>query len=138
MFARQSAAAYARVGIETNIASANPHQLVLMLFDGALLAVNTAAAAIEDQDTAGKIRQVTKAIEIISMGLKASLDQNAGGELAERLGALYDYMCLRLTLANAQNNAAPLAEVSGLLRDLRDAWAQISDTGSNEANLQEA
>jgi flagellar protein FliS len=138
MFARQSAAAYARVGIETNIASANPHQLVLMLFDGALLAVNTAAAAIEDQDTAGKIRQVTKAIEIISMGLKASLDQNAGGELAERLGALYDYMCFRLTLANAQNNAAPLAEVSGLLRDLRDAWAQISDTGSNESNLQEA
>ncbi|MEN3111410.1 flagellar export chaperone FliS [Uliginosibacterium paludis] len=138
MFARQSAAAYARVGIETNVASANPHQLVLMLFDGALLSINTAAAAIEENDMSGKIRHVTKAIEIISMGLKASLDQNAGGELADRLGALYDYMCLRLTLANAQNSTAPLTEVAGLLRELRDAWAQISDAGLNEARLQEA
>ncbi len=138
MFARQSAAAYARVGIETNVASANPHQLVLMLFDGALLSINTAAAAIEESDMPVKIRQVTKAIEIISMGLKASLDQNAGGDLAERLGALYDYMCLRLTLANAQNSTAPLTEVAGLLRELRDAWAQISDAGTTEARLQEA
>ncbi len=138
MFARQSAAAYARVGIETNVASANPHQLVLMLFDGALLSINTAAAAIEEKDMAGKIRHVTQSIEIISMGLKASLDQNAGGELADRLGALYDYMCLRLTLANAQNSTAPLTEVAGLLRELRDAWAEISDAGQPEARLQEA
>lgn len=137
MFARPSAAAYARVGIETNIASANPHQLVLMLFDGALLAVNTGAAAMAEKDSALKIRQITKAIEIISLGLKASLDPNAGGELAERLAALYDYMCVRLTLANAQNNPAPLSEVSGLLRDLRDAWAQIADA-KPETTLQEA
>ncbi|MDQ7990743.1 MAG: flagellar export chaperone FliS [Candidatus Dactylopiibacterium sp.] len=138
MFARPSAAAYAQVGIETNIASASPHQLVLMLFDGALLSVNSAAAAIADQDLAGKIRHVTKAIEIISMGLKASLDPQGGGELADRLGALYDYMCLRLTLGNAQNNVAPVEEVAGLLRELREAWAQIAGTQRPESKLQEA
>lgn len=138
MFARSSAAAYAQVGIETNISSANPHQLILMLFDGALISTHAASVAIAEGDLASKLRHVSKAIEIISMGLKVSLDPQGGGELADRLSALYDYMCLRLTLANAKNDAAPVDEVNTLLRDLRDAWAQIADTRSSESTLQEA
>ncbi|GAB2883845.1 flagellar export chaperone FliS [Uliginosibacterium flavum] len=137
MFARNSAATYARVGIETNVSSADPHQLILMLFDGALLAVNSAAAAIESKDNPAKIRHISKAVEIITMGLQASLDAS-GGELTERLHALYDYMGMRLALANAQSNTAPLIEVSGLLRDLREAWAQISDATRAETTAQEA
>lgn len=137
MFARNSAATYAKVGIETNVSSADPHQLILMLFDGALLSVNSAAAAIEGKDNPAKIRHITKAIEIITMGLKASLD-SSGGELTDRLSALYDYMGVRLALANAQSNVAPLIEVSGLLRDLREAWAQISDATRDENLAQEA
>ncbi|MDP5240683.1 flagellar export chaperone FliS [Uliginosibacterium sp. 31-16] len=137
MFARNSAATYAKVGIETNVSSADPHQLILMLFDGALLSVNSAAAAIEGKDNPAKIRHITKAIEIITMGLKASLD-SSGGELTDRLSALYDYMGVRLALANAQSNVAPLIEVSGLLRDLREAWAQISDATRDEKMTQEA
>lgn len=137
MFARNSAAAYAQVGVETQVSSASPHELILMLFDGALLSVNSAAAAIDAKDTQAKIRHITKAIEIISMGLDASLD-SAGGELTDRLGALYDYMSLRLTQANAQNSTAPLIEVSGLLRDLRDAWAQIANaTQTGQARVAE-
>lgn len=138
MFAPHSAAAYAKIGVETNVSTADPHKLVLMLFDGALLSVNTAAAAIESKDTQTKIKHITKAIEIISMGLQASLDAESGGELAERLNALYEYMCIRLTLANAQNNTAPLVEVAGLLRDLRDAWSQISEAARSEMLSQEA
>lgn len=137
MFARNSAAAYAQIGVETQVSSADPHELILMLFDGALLSVNSAAAAIDAKDTQAKIRHITKAIEIISLGLQASLD-SAGGELAERLGALYDYMSLRLTQANAQNSTAPLVEVSGLLRDLRDAWAQIANTTQQTRVAEEA
>jgi flagellar secretion chaperone FliS len=124
MFATNSAAAYAKVGVETNVSTADPHSLILMLFDGALLAINSAAVAIENKDIPTKIKQITKAIEIITMGLHASLD-SSGGELSERLGALYDYMSTRLVIANAQNNTAPLTEVSGLLRELREAWEQI-------------
>lgn len=137
MFARNSAATYARVGIETNVSSADPHQLILMLFDGALLSVNSAAAAIENKDNPAKIRHISKAVEIITMGLQASLD-SSGGELTERLHALYDYMGMRLALANVQSNTAPLIEVSGLLRDLREAWAQISDATRAETTPQEA
>lgn len=138
MFARQSAAAYARIGVQTNVATADPHQLILMLFDGALLSINSAAVALEAHDVPGKIKHITKAMEIIGMGLKTSLDLNAGGELAQRLDALYDYMTNRLVYANAFNTDVPLIEVAGLLRELRDAWSQISDVAQAQTQEQEA
>ena len=125
MFATHSASAYAKVGIETNVSTANPHQLILMLFDGALLAINSAAISMANGDIAAKGTSISRAIEIITFGLKASLDGEAGGDLALRLGSLYDYMCQRLFFANAGNNKASLNEVSGLLSDLREAWAQM-------------
>ena len=125
MFATQSAAAYAKVGIETNVTTANPHQLVLMLFDGALLAINSAAISMANGDIAAKGSSISKAIEIVTYGLKASLDGESGGDLALRLGSLYDYVCQRLFFANSHNNEAALNEVSTLLGELREAWAQI-------------
>jgi len=132
MFATQSAAAYAKVGIETNVSTANPHQLVLMLFDGGLLAINSAAISMANGDVASKGSSISKAIEIITYGLKASLDGEAGGELAQRLGALYDYMCQRLFFANASNNEAALNEVSALLTELREAWAQMGQQAGSQ------
>ncbi|MDB5814258.1 MAG: fliS [Rhodocyclales bacterium] len=134
MFATQSAAAYARVGVETNVSTANPHQLVMMLFDGALLAINSAAISMANGDLVAKGMSTSKAIEIITYGLKASLDSEAGGELATRLGSLYDYMCQRLFFANAENNEAILNEVSGLLNELREAWAQMGQQLSQSNN----
>lgn len=120
-------AAYAKVGIETGVAAADPHQLIVMLFDGALLAVNKAVIALEADDLAAKGKAISHAIAIIGEGLKASLDMNAGGELAQRLAALYDYMIDRLVYANAQKNPAALTEVGGLLRELKDAWEGIAE-----------
>ncbi|MFA9440669.1 flagellar export chaperone FliS [Uliginosibacterium sp. sgz301328] len=134
MFAPQSpAAAYARIGVETGVTTADPHKLVLMLFDGALLSINSAAISMTAGDVPAKGRNITRAIEIVSMGLKASLDMEAGGELAERLGHLYDYICERLLLANAQNNEGALAEVSRLLGELKDAWEQIGGSAAEAA-----
>ncbi|HSD38399.1 MAG TPA: flagellar export chaperone FliS [Rhodocyclaceae bacterium] len=125
MFATHSAAAYAKVGIETNVSTANPHQLVLMLFDGALLAINSAAISMANGDVAAKGSSISKAIEIVTFGLKASLDGESGGDLALRLGSLYDYVCERLFFANSSNSSAALNEASALLSELREAWAQI-------------
>src|SRR5690606_3896591 len=90
-FQQNRAAAYAKVSVETGVNTADPHKLILMLFDGALLQVRTAGIAMQSKDIPGKGVAVSKAIEIIINGLKVSLDMNAGGELAERLAALYDY-----------------------------------------------
>ena len=117
--------AYAQVGVETRIAGADPHQLILMLFDGALMAVSSASHQMEIGDTAAKGQSISRAIDIIGNGLKVSLDLEAGGELAQRLFALYDYMCARLLHANSQNDRAALAEVSHLLGELKGAWEEI-------------
>lgn len=118
--------AYAKVGVETSVITADPHQLILMLFDGAILAVSTAAAAMDNKEIAVKGEYISKAIEIILNGLRASLDHEAGGELAGRLSALYGYMSERLVYANLNNSRAALEEVSSLLSTLREAWAAIS------------
>lgn len=119
------AAAYAKVGVETGVNTADPHKLILMLFDGALLQVRTAGIAMRNEDIAGKGNAISKAIEIVINGLKVSLDMKAGGELAGRLAALYDYMSERLMYANLHNSQPALDEVSGLLATLREAWAEI-------------
>jgi len=121
------ASAYARVGVETGVTAANPHKLVLMLFDGALASISVAGAAMERKDIPAKGQAVSRAIEIIANGLSASLDKEAGGELAFRLEALYEYMTDRLLHANLHNDAAALEEVAGLLRQLREAWEGIGE-----------
>ena len=123
--ARKAVDTYAQVGVETGVASADPHRLILMLFDGALAAIATARLAMTRAEIATKAQAVTKAIAIIDGGLKASLDVGAGGELAVRLSELYDYMLRQLLVANLRNEVATLDEVSRLLNELRAAWAQI-------------
>lgn len=129
MFATMSnpAAAYRAAGIEAKVDTATPHQLVLMLFDGALLAVSKASRHMTNKEVGPKGESVSQAIEIIDGGLRACLNSDAGGELAERLGALYEYMCARLLHANLNNDQAALKEVSGLLSEIRSAWEEIAD-----------
>lgn len=124
--ARRGAAAYSAVGVETGVSTADPHKLILMLFDGAIAAINIAKFELEAGDIPKKGASISKAIDIVSNGLRASLDVEAGGELGERLAALYDYMVQRLLFANLHNNIAALDEVAGLLDTLRDAWTQIA------------
>lgn len=121
------AAAYSKVGIETGVDAADPHKLVLMLFDGAMLAVASASLHMQRNETAKKGEAISKAINIVMNGLKASLDMGAGGDLAMKLAALYDYMGNRLLHGNANNQPAALDEVSHLLAELKGAWEQIGD-----------
>jgi flagellar protein FliS len=132
MFARQSGAlAYKNVGVENGVSSADPHRLTLMLFEGALVSTNSARIHLENGDVPLKGGAISKAIEIITNGLKVSLDFEVGGELAQRLAALYDYMCTRLLHANVRNDLAALAEVATLLRELKEAWEQIGKPNLN-------
>ena len=118
--------AYAAVGVETRVDSADPHQLVLMLFEGAMIAVSNARRHLAEKQIAARGMAISKAIMIIENGLKASLDRASGGGLAQNLADLYDYMRNRLLVANLQASDQPLAEVHQLLGDLKDAWAQIA------------
>jgi len=120
--------AYAKIGIETGVLAASPHKLIVMLFDGALAALNDAANGIRNRDIAVKGKSLSKAIMIIDSGLRAALDKKSGGEIAESLDALYEYMSGRLLTANVNSDLGVVEEVQRLLIELRDAWNAIADT----------
>lgn len=130
---RVAANAYANVGLETGVMAANPHQLIIMLYEGAELSVRMAIRYMNEGDLVKKSAAITKASAIILEGLRAALDTRQGGKLAMQLDALYDYMGKRLMLAHLNNQTEPLEEVLGLLRELHDAWKQIGVTGQSPA-----
>lgn len=119
--------AYARVGEETGVVAASPHKLIVMLFDGATIAVKHAIESMKAGDVANKGTAISKAIMIIDSGLRASLNKEVGGQIAENLDALYSYMSMRLLTANLQNSQEMLEEVLRLLDDVRSAWVSIGD-----------
>lgn len=120
-----AASAYKDVGIETSVLGADPHQLTALLFEGALLAISNARHDMVERNHAAKGNSISKAMAIIGEGLNASLDKKAGGELAQNLSALYDYMVHRLVQASANNDTVALDEVSSLLGELKGAWDSI-------------
>jgi len=126
---RNAAHAYASVGLETGVAAASPHQLIVMLYEGAELAVRMAIKHMNEGDIAKKSAAISKASTIILEGLRAALDPQQGGDLAHQLDALYVYMNQRLMLAHINNQTTPLEEVLGLLRELHGAWQQIGTAG---------
>ncbi|HEY1151751.1 MAG TPA: flagellar export chaperone FliS [Pseudoduganella sp.] len=125
--------AYAKVGLETGVTAASPHKLIVMLYDGALAAIMTGITQMKAGNVQEKGKAISKAIQIIDNGLRASLDKEVGGEIAQNLDALYDYMSRRLLEANIKNEPEILEEVRGLLADLRDTWNQIGNAGAAPA-----
>ena len=131
MYTKSGTQAYAQVGVESAVLSASPHQLVVLLFDGALSAMKRAAILIEQGDIPGKGQALSKAINIITNGLRAGLDHEVGGEIAANLDSLYDYMTRRLLQANLHNDLSAIDEVSTLLNNISDAWKEIGTNNQN-------
>ncbi len=125
MYRKSASQAYAQVSVESAVMSATPHQLIVMLFDGTKSALVRARILLEQNDVVGKGNALSKAIDIISNGLKLGLDMENGGELAENLADLYDYMVRRLLHANINNDLQAIMEVEALLDNIADAWKQI-------------
>lgn len=118
---------YNKVGLETGVDGANPYRLVTMLLDGAILSLGRAAQALKEKRIGEKGKEISIVIDIISSGLQASLDLEAGGEIAARLNSLYDYMCTRLLRANLHNDLAAIQEVSALLGEIKAGWEEIAN-----------
>lgn len=124
---QKGASAYAKVGLETGVVASSPHQLIVMLFDGALTAIRNAGVHMKAREIEKKGNAISKAIMIVENGLRASLDKEAGGQIALQLDQLYDYIGRRLLTANLTNDQAVLDEVHALLTDLKSAWEAIGD-----------
>lgn len=118
-------ASYQQVGLESDVRGADPHRLIVLLFDGAESALIKAQEQIVAKDIQGKANSLNKAIEIILDGLSASLDLEQGGELAQSLKALYAYMVSRLIHANIHMDPTAVTEVQKLLGEISSAWKEM-------------
>ncbi|MCP5195797.1 MAG: flagellar export chaperone FliS [Gammaproteobacteria bacterium] len=118
---------YQQVNAQSGVAYANPHRLIQMLMEGALERIAVAKGCIQRRDTVTKGEQIGKAVDIIG-GLREGLNQEAGGEIATNLDALYDYLQRRLLEANLHSDMAILDEVADLLRPIKEAWDVIGET----------
>jgi flagellar protein FliS len=110
--------------LESKVLSADPVELVNMLYEACTGAVREARYHLADGRIAERSREINKAYQILAE-LTLSLDHERGGEISQRLALLYDYMQRRLLDANMQQAEAPLAEVLGLLSTLSEAWAGV-------------
>lgn len=126
----KGASAYAKVGLETGVAASSPHQLIVMLFEGALVAVRSAVTHMKAGEIEKKGLAISKAINIVANGLRASLDKKAGDSIAANLDALYEYINKRLLEANLKNQPELLEEVIALLSDIKGAWEAIGDNAT--------
>jgi flagellar protein FliS len=132
------AGSYARTYQTQSVLTASPGQLVLMLYDGALRFLALAHAALEtsvrDPRRIETINtNILKAQNIVSE-LQGGLNREAGGQLAATLDQLYDYFNRRLREGNIRKDPAPIIEVERLLKELRDAWAEMLRNGGNDVS----
>src|SRR5690606_7413148 len=129
----RAASAYQRINVETSVHTMDQHQLVNLLLLGAISAVATARGARARGVVVVQCSAVADAIRIVEEGLTTALARLDGGELAENLGALYDYCVHRLILANARNDDAMFLEVQRLIEPIAQSWLEIRKTGAATA-----
>jgi len=122
----RAASAYKRVGAQTSIEGASPHQVICLLFEALLRSLNSARGALARGDIETKGEAIGKAVRILEEGLKSGLDMEAGGELAVNLNGVYNYSILRLTTANLKNDVSLVEEVTQLIVPVFDAWKSIN------------
>src|SRR5579862_2096662 len=98
------------VYLESRVLSADPVELITILYEGALGAIDQARRHLAHGDIRARATAITKAVAILGE-LSGTLNYTAGGELSQNLAKLYDYMQRRLLEANFQQVDEPMAEV---------------------------
>lgn len=132
-YSPRAANAYQRINVETSMHTIDQHQLVSLLYEGVLNSIATARGAMARGDVLGKVNAISKAIRILEEGLSTSLDRVDGGDLAQNLGALYDYCIHRLILSNARNDDAMMQEVMRLIEPIATGWNEMKKSGAGSA-----
>lgn len=129
---------YQKTGVQSSIENATPHRLIQMLMEGAMEKIAAAKGFMQRGEVAKKGEHISWAISIID-GLRLSLDKSVGGEIAQNLDDLYDYMNRKLMEANVQNSVEYLDEVIGLLLKIKSGWDAIpQDIIEEHARMKES
>ncbi|MCW8450927.1 flagellar export chaperone FliS [Legionella quinlivanii] len=122
---------YKSIDLQTRIESANPHELINLLLQGARSHIATAQGHIQRQQISEKGEHISRAISILD-GLRTSLDHEQGGDIAVNLDQLYDYIQQILLKANLHSDSDLLAEANSLLATIHQAWLEMPGVAAKE------
>ena len=112
---------------ETEVLTATPGQLVVLLYDHLLLSLRRARTAIAERNGDAQSESLEKARNILTE-LLVTLDRERGGEVAANLGALYSFLLGELVQVGIRPDVARLDRVTHMISELRDAFAHVSTT----------
>ena len=129
----RAAESYGAVQVMSGVATADNVQLIQMLFDGFLESLCVAKGHILNGSIEEKSKSISRASRIV-VGLQGALDFQRGGELAQNLNDLYNYVLRRLIYVNSRNDLQALEEIHGLMQDVSDAWQTLPDRKSTRLN----
>lgn len=117
---------------KSHMATAQPGDLVVMLYDGILRFAKAAHQGITENDPAAAGTGINRALDIIAY-LQAILRNDAAPSLVDHLDMTYSSWCSGLVAANVQQNADAVAEIREQVQSLRDAW----NTANEEVKAQD-
>ena len=109
----------------SQVSHADPLQLILLLYDGALARIAQGRQRLQEKDLLQAGVAISKAQAIVGE-LQQSLNMDAGGDIAGNLNRLYGYLHDLLVKAMRENRAEPLVEATILLTELRGAWSEVT------------
>ncbi len=115
---------YNEIGRVSGVSDADPHRLVQMLLEGALDKIAIVKGLLNRKEVSRKGEMISQVVSIVG-GLRASLDLSSGGELANNLDNIYEYIERRLLKANIENDVRLLEEVALLLHEIKTGWEAI-------------
>ena len=117
----QHAARYRQSQVET----ASPAQLVVMLYDGAIRFLTIAREKMVAGELEPRHAHLIKAQKILAE-LLSSLNLKEGGDVALNLQRVYSFMLQQLVEANLYDKPKPIDDVLAMLRELREGWAEVA------------
>lgn len=121
----------------TQVGTASPERLLLMLYDGAIRFSRLALEKMQCGDIAGKGMYIGKALAIVSE-FQCTLNHDVGGEIARNLERLYVYIIGEFTKANINNDIKPLENAISILTTLRDTWTEAVAIARKERSADNA
>jgi len=118
--------AYKQVDVKARMAAATPPELVVMLLEGAMVAVVDAKCHLAHHRILERGNAITKATSILR-SLGENLNMETGGPVAASLREGYHHLVRRLHLAHIRKDMAILEEVEKQLVALKGAWASVRE-----------
>lgn len=116
---------------DTQVNTASPEKILLMLYDGAINFTRIAREKMEQGDVAEKARFIGKGLAIVTE-LMNTLNHDVGGEMSKRLEQLYIYIIDEYTAANLNNSVKSLDNALKILTALRETWAEAIEIWRKE------